>query len=384
MKKLSLALFLLLPELAFGHHGISNFDLNSDVGFAGTITEIAFVNPHSWIYVDVQADDGSLQQWKCELRGSTVLRRSGWNKEMFEVGAQVSITGSPDRFEENTCYMGTIVFADGLSMNRYGQLQREVVAEQEPRQQRLANGDPNIAGDWASEQGVMTDPRGISGAFLPISIAGNYEPGEVPSGGQAFPGARGTAVSLADDPVQSYWTRGSAMALTEAGREVMEGFDGASAADNPRLRCEATNILFDWTFDTMVNRIEQSATTITLHYGFMGLVRTIHMNEDSFPESLALSITGYSIGRWENDVLIVNTQGLLPGILSADAATKYSEQIRITELFSLNADGSLLRQYAAEDPLYFEGQYRGADTVNISDLAYEVVVCDDRSYNSGE
>ena len=46
---------------------------------------------------------------------------------MFEIGSQVTITGSPDRWEENTCYMGSILFANGSRMDRYGQL---VEAEQ--------------------------------------------------------------------------------------------------------------------------------------------------------------------------------------------------------------------------------------------------------------
>lgn len=381
MKKAFLVL-LLLPNFVLAHHGISNFDLNADIGFTGTIKEFAFMNPHSWIYVDVQSEDSTVTEWKCELRGSTVLRRSGWSREMFEVGSTITITGSPDRFEDNTCYMGTIVFADGSSINRYGQLEKTVeIASQPEHLQRLANGDPNIAGDWAAEQGVMTDPRGISGAFLPISIAQNFEPGEVPEGGRAFPGARGTPVSLADNPVQSSWTRASLVPLTEAGRQALIGFDGSST-DNPRLRCEPTNILFDWTFDTMVNRIVQTESEITLYYGFMGLERTIHLDERQFPENLEPSVSGYSIGRWENDVLVVNTLGFLPGVLSADATTMHSDQMQVTERFSINADGSLTRDYIVEDELFFESQHRGRDTIYIADLPYEPDNCEDRSYRS--
>jgi imidazolonepropionase-like amidohydrolase len=50
-------------------------------------------------------------------------------------------------------------------------------------------------------------------------------------------------VSLADDPIGAYWNRPSALPLTDAGRKAIQGFDGAST-DNPRLRCEPTNILF--------------------------------------------------------------------------------------------------------------------------------------------
>lgn len=383
MKKL-LLISLLIPSLSLAHHGISNFNLNVDVAFTGTIKEIAFVNPHSWIYVDVPDDNGLNTQWKCELRGATVLRRSGWSKEMFDIGSAVTITGSPDRFEDNTCYMGTIIFEDGSSMDRYGQMGEVIeVTTLEPRPlKRLANGDPIIAGDWAAEQGVMTDPRGISGAFMSLSSSKDFEAGEVPVGGQAFPGARGTSVSLADNPVQSYWVRSSLVPLTEAGHQALVGFDGAST-DNPRLRCEPTNILFDWTFDTMVNSIEQSESEITLHYGFMGLTRTIHLDQTEFPDNLAPSVTGYSLGYWENDVLVVRTKGFLAGVLSADATTMHSEQMRVVERFKLNPDNtSLTRDYIVEDTLFFKAQHKGRDTIFVADIAYEPSSCEDLSYRS--
>ena len=62
--------------------------------------------------------------WRCELRGATVLRRSGWSPEMFKAGTTITITGAPDRFEPNTCYLGSALFADGTRVDRYGQLSR--------------------------------------------------------------------------------------------------------------------------------------------------------------------------------------------------------------------------------------------------------------------
>ena len=123
------------------------------------------------------------------MRAATVLRRSGWSEAMFTPGTAVSVTGSPDRNEPNTCYLGTITFADGTSMDRYGQRQKTAVAAvAADRPERLPNGDPNLNGDWAGEQRVMTDRRGISGALVPISVADQLAPGAVPEGGRAFPG----------------------------------------------------------------------------------------------------------------------------------------------------------------------------------------------------
>jgi len=248
------------------------------------------------------------------------------------------------------------------------------------RPERLPNGDPNIDGDWAGEQRVMTDRRGISGALVPISVAERLAPGQLPDGARPFPGSRGTPESLADDAIRAAWTRPSPVPLTDAGKRAAAGFD-PSSTDNPRLRCEPTNILFDWTFETFTNRITQDENSIRIQYGAPGIDRTIHLNEAAHPAALEPSVTGHSIGRWENDVLIVDTVGFAPGVLSADGYTLHSEQLHVVERFSLDRErGALRREYVAEDPLYFTGQFRGADTVFVADLPYEPPSCNDLSY----
>ena len=346
------------------------------------MTDVDFINPHSWLYLDVTAEDGSVTAWRCELRGSTVLRRSGWSEDMFPAGLGIRITGSPDRRDPTTCYLGTAFFPDGRSVDRYGQLTEPVREVPADRQLRLANGDPNIAGDWAAEQLVMTDPRGQSGTLVPISVAEQLEPGVLPAGVTAFPGARGTDISFADDPVEAFWNeRPSAMPLTEAGAAAIAEFDGSST-DNPRLRCEPTNVLFDWTFEADVNRIVQSQTEIRILYGSMGIERVINLEATGHPADIEPSVAGHSIGRWEDDVLIVDTVGFPPGILSADGRIPHSDELHVVERFSLDTGTmALSRDYVATDPLYVVGEFAGNDVVLISDLPYTgTTECEDRTY----
>ena len=390
MRHFSTITFVILlmawPAAAAAHHGIINFDMNREVDVTGVVTRLVFVNPHSWLHFDVTGSDGRVTSWRCELRGATVLRRSGWTPDMFARGTRVRVTGAPDRFEANTCYLGSAEFADGRRVDRYGQITRPGAprtAATAERSQRLPNGRPNLGGEWAGEQRVLTDPRGISGAFLPLSVARELEAGAVPEGTQAFPGTRGTAASKAEDPINEFWNnRPSIRPLTAAGAKAIEGFDGASA-DNPRLRCEPTSILFDWTFESDVNRIVQEDDRIVLTYGSMGLERTIHLNVAQHPADIRPSRPGHSIGRWEGDVLVVDTVGFAPGILSADGRLPHSEQLHVVERFELDPGGrSLTRSWVAEDPLYFEGEYTGRDVVHISDVAYQRTPCEDLSYRS--
>jgi hypothetical protein len=384
LRGIGVLMWLAVANTATAHHGIANFDVNREITISGRVAEVRLINPHSWLHIDVTGPDGTVTTWRCELRGASVLRRSGWSADMFARGTEVTVTGAPDRFSPNTCYLGTAVFSDGRRVDRYGQLRASENLRTLPadRPARRSDGRPNLAGDWAGEQRMLTDPRGMSGAFLPMSVATRVEPGSVPEGTQAFPGTRGTDVALAPNPVEAYWNRPSSFPLTEAGQRAIADFDGAST-DNPRLRCEPTNILFDWTFESDVNRISQDDHRITLHYGAMGMQRTIHLNA-AHPERLTPTRAGHSIGRWDGDVLVVDTIGFEPGILSADARIPHSGELKVTERFELDPEkGALTRSYVAEDRLYLRKAYSGLDTVYLSDVPYAPAPCDDQSYKTG-
>ena len=60
--------------------------------------------------------------------------------------------------------------------------------------------------------------------------------------------------------------------------------------------------------------------------------------------------------------------------------------MHVVERFSLDRSSGTLalrREYTAEDPLYFTGQFRGADVAYVADLPYETPTCTDLSYKTG-
>jgi hypothetical protein len=152
---------------------------------------------------------------------------------------------------------------------------------------------------------------------------------------------------------------------------------GAAAAtppeQHPQMQCLTTSIIFNWYMETLVNRIAQDETTVTMEYGY-GLVRTIHLNAEH-PARIAPSRAGHSIGRWDGDVLVVDTVGLLPGMLALEVA--HGDGLHVVERFALNSDGSVLtRDYTATDPDYFVGEYSGTDPTPRSPVPFAADVCD--------
>jgi Family of unknown function (DUF6152) len=376
---MALLVALASPTLALAHHGGSEYDLQKTVEFKAKLTRVDLINPHSWLYFDVTEKDGKVSHHRCEMRSVHVLRRSGWTKELFPIGQQITIEASPNKTDLASCYLQTILLADGTRMDRYGQYVKapqgglkEVrgplaapVATNRPA--KRPTGEPNISGEWAPIQQVMVDPRGTGGGLVQLTQLDQYKTGQRPAGagGGARRGGPGAGPRLY-----------GGSELTEAGEKAAADF---KREDNPRFRCETTSIIFDWNFDGPVNRITQNKDTITMEYGQFGLKRTIYMNMKDHPQNVKLTRAGHSIGHWEGDTLVVDTAGFQPGFLNTPV--RNSDRLHVSERFSLDtAKMSLTRSYTAEDPVYLKGKYTGSDTVFIADAPFSPGKCQELNF----
>jgi hypothetical protein len=368
---------------AAAHHSFGTFDMNSKIEIVGTVEGIDFVNPHSWLRIRALAEDRTAVTYRCEMRGATVLRRSGWTSEMFVPGEPITVHGAPDRVDPLVCYLNTVVLANGRTFDRYSQ--RSTDGGPEPdvtptgaAMPRMPSGVPNIAGDWAVEQQVMSDPRGRLGTLVPLSASSRFAGGAVPRDAIVLPGSEGFGV-LATTAMLYRLAVGavSPYGLPWIDRPVRLTERGAAAAvlpeQHPQMQCMTTSIIFNWYMETLVNRITQDEALLTIEYGH-GLIRTIHLNAEH-SANLVPSRAGHSIGRWDGDTLVVDTVGFLPGMLTLEVA--HGEGLHVVERFTLNSDGSVLtRDYTATDRDHFVGAYRGTDQTPRSQVPFVVDVCD--------
>ena len=377
----------LISGTAHAHHGVNGqFDTSQTIEVSGVVTRVRLVNPHSYVYFDATSDDGSIEEWRCELSSGSLLKRKGWTKSLFADGTEITIVGSPARNEDNACYTQTITFADGNTIGRQDTLDESGVAIRDASEEAepvvvTANVDstsPDLSGNWVSERPERPRPRGENGGPPPRQTEGGADarpdrPASDAAGEGERPGRPpgGRAGGEGGGPPQ--------VELTEAGKAAVVGFE---REDNPRFNCQATNILLDWWFDQLVNRIEQTDTDIKLTYGFMDIVRTIHMDMDEHPENIEPSIAGHSIGKWEQGVLVVDTVGFSEGYLhvppNADGVARNSTALHIVERFTPSEDGTTLtREYVADDSLYLVGTFSGQDVVKRTDAAYDAYDCED-------
>jgi hypothetical protein len=99
---------------AAAHHSFSAiFDAAQRVTLTGTVTRVEWMNPHTWIYVDVKKDDGSVEAWSFELGSPNRLMRYGWNQDSLPTGATVTIAGSRARDGSLKAAVDTVSLPDG-------------------------------------------------------------------------------------------------------------------------------------------------------------------------------------------------------------------------------------------------------------------------------
>ena len=353
-----------LATPALAHHSFGEFQMDKPLKLTGTLTDMHLINPHSYMEIEVVDASGKKSHMRCEMRAATLLKRSGWSAEMFKVGSRVEIEGHPHRTDAQACYVENFKIGDAPTVNRNDQFESKARVDTSKRPLRLADGQPNISGDWAVEQLVLTvPPSGGNGSMIPKSLSKDYAAGKITL-----------------QQVQATQPPRPKVVYTAEGEKSAKSFNSRSPKDNPWFACKPTSFIRDWTADWPINRFEQKTANgekvIDITYGLYNFERRIHVGMAKHPDRLKPSYAGHSIGRWEGNALVVDTVGFAAGVLSPP--TRSSEQMHIVERFTFDSQKfSLRRDYSVTDPVYLAAPYESYDIMYLSDVPFQKQPCKD-------
>jgi hypothetical protein len=108
-----------LPVAA--HHSFSaEFDATKQVTLDGTVVQMEWVNPHSWLTIDVPKADGTVERWRIEGGSPSVLLRLGWNRNSLPTGTRIKVVAFQAKDGNLRGSSRDIEFPDGRKMNLGG------------------------------------------------------------------------------------------------------------------------------------------------------------------------------------------------------------------------------------------------------------------------
>lgn len=300
--------WLLSTAPSQAHHGWApHYDSGDIVSIKGVVTKFEFVNPHSFVYVEVTDDAGNTATHWCEMQARTQLERRGIGEAQFRVGSTIAIQGFRSKQDPLGCELSSGAFHDGTELTLRTLDGRAVYGAP------LVEGSSSIIGVWYPEE------------F--ISEAG------------------------AEQDSQTN--------LTAAGRAAHEGFDWLTG--NPTLHCSPVSNIRAWAAPGLPTSIEREDGRLRIRHEFMDAERIVHLDEPGFPDDVPLTDLGYSVGRFDDGALIVETGRFAAGALWAGRLN--SEALTTTERLWVDPDTGLLNlEWSASDPEYYASAHTGRRT----------------------
>jgi hypothetical protein len=302
-RPLAFAALALAAPSAYAHHSPAAYDMAAQITIEGTVADFEWANPHVYVSLQETTTAGEKRVWQVELFSPSSLKRYGWTETTLAAGDRIKVVASPGRNRErHVAFLQTLERSGTLLLDA-----RRVITNTVPP---------------AQSPGAPT--------FSAKSLAGTWVTLPGPALGQLLGGA-------------------ASLPMTPKGAAALATF--SDDTDNPGRNCGAYTAPV-YMILPIFRSIEIGADAIVIRGEEGGEERTIHMNRASH-DGASVSVQGDSIGRWEGDVLVVDTTHFAEHRLGIAGGVPSSTAKHLVERFQLTPGGAgLTYTVTIEDPEY--------------------------------
>jgi hypothetical protein len=300
----------LLPMAALAHHSRGYYSTEQQV-FDAEIVEVHWRNPHISFTVRRLDDEKSDATWRVEAASIYMLKRTGVTRALFNEGDRISVVGFEHARDEGDFLATNILLANGD--------EAMVMPGAEPYFATTDNvgGSSNWQLDESNLGAIASEGKGILRVW------------SIPH--------RGGRIS-------------SEMVLTRSAQTARDQWDPLQSF---ALKCEQPGMARAMVGNPHPIEFKQQGDDLVIYIEENDVIRLVHMDVTEIPSEVSASLVGYSRGRWENNVLTVETSHVNWPFFDSNG-TPQSEEIMMTERFTLSTDESRLDyEIIVIDPMTF-------------------------------
>ena len=302
---------VVLCSPASAHHAEVGIDTGTLVEVEGTVREFSWRNPHVYITVDTFNESGERVEWTVQTSSTLTMTRVGWTRDSLSVGDHVSVFANPAQDGRSYGILRTIEKEGGVVLpTSFDQSSGEPLLAQPESTVRASS----LAGRWRADTSKLaTYPGGFDGFFH------------------------------------------AHMKLTEKGSLAQAAYNPLSF-DNPASRCigpPAPALIIYTNLYPLEIQINEEEETVVFRTEYFDELRTVYLDGRDHPEDGTLFPGGHSIGWWEGDVLVVDSQLFTAHRSPYQIGVPSGTQKHLVERYRLIEDGArILVEFTLEDPDY--------------------------------
>lgn len=360
---------------AAAHHSAVAFDKEKTVVVTGTVTRMIWRNPHVALEVDVTEESGTTAEWLIEGNPPRQWISNGVERDSIKAGDTITLRLNPLKNGDPGGLVQGLTLADGTTFGMDGYVADDGSPENPmTRERRLPSLTPYVpppAGETWRERERRTRPAELplkTGRLGVGSMTGALDPEHLAKDWPEPPfDLTGTWEFRGEVEEQEHYGQYEFKPLPKLTPKAQAFYDEyIEHAERGERFYEPTAFCYPAGMPRLMTRygslmMLQYPTAIFIISRLNNEYRVVFLDgrEREPANTREPSWSGESLGRWEGDTLVIETEGFVDENHIIQQGVLTGDQLKITERITMLNDGNTLKiDFILTDPEHWEGEWR--------------------------